>query len=118
MLVIAAPLVGFIQLIIVSWTPATPTRWLWPYTHSARYVGWLELADDGTGIGVASGFNVAATAWHAAYLIAVATLLAVIARWRRSTGLHRAWIPALAFLVAVATALAAIQVYTPDLSSP
>ena len=117
-LVVAAPLVAFIQLIIVTWTPETPTRWLWPYTHSARYVGWLELADDGTGIAVASGFNVAATAWHAAYLIALVALLAFFARWQKSTGVHRAWIPAIALLVAVATVIAAMQVYVPDLSSP
>lgn len=117
-LVIAAPLVGFIQLIIVTWTPETPTRWLWPYTHSARYVGWFELADDGTGIGVASGFNVAATAWHVAYMTAIAVLLAYVARWQKSTGAHRVWIPATALVVAVATAIAAMQVYTPDLSSP
>lgn len=118
LLVVAAPLVGFIQLIIVTWTPASPTRWLWPFTHSAQYVGWIELSDDGTSVGVARGFNTAATGWHLLYLLGLAAVLVVAARWRRPMTARSVVAVVAGLIVAVAAGTAQLLVYTPDLHSP
>lgn len=117
-LIIAAPLIGFIQLIVVTWTPSTGTRWLWPFTHSARYVGWLDLSDGGTGAGVATGFNVAAVGWHVLYLVALATLLFVVGRRQRSTGSRDGWVAVAAVIVGTAAIVAQLATYAPDLHSP
>ncbi len=117
-LIVAAPLLGFIQLIVVTWTLSSPTRWLWPFTHSAQYVGWLDVAENGSGVAIARGFNIAATAWHLLYLTGVVAVLAVAARWHRPLSARSLVVAVAGVAVAVVAGITQIAVYTPDLHSP
>ena len=117
-LIVAAPLLGFIQLIIVTWTLRSPTRWFWPFTHSAQQVGWVDVADDGSGISVAGGFNVAATGWHVLFLLGLATVLAVAARWHRPTSARLVWLALAGVVLAGVAGVAQVEAYIPDLQSP
>jgi hypothetical protein len=116
-LIVVAPLLGFIQLIVVAWSMRSPTRWFWPFTHSAQKVGWVDVADDGSGISIAQGFNVAATGWHVLYLLGLATVLAVAARWQRPTSARLLWFAAAGVVLAAVAGVAQIDVYVPDLNS-
>jgi hypothetical protein len=116
-LVLAMPLIGFIQLFIVTWIPATPTRWFWPFTHSAQQVGWIELAEDGTGTAIAGGFNIAAAGWHLLYLLGVGAVLVAAARWHRSAAPCATMVTIVGILIAVSAGAAQLSAYTPDLPS-
>ncbi len=118
LLVVLLPVAGMVQLIMATWAPPTPTRWFWPFVTSARYVGWLDLNDDGFGVGIVSGFNVAATGWHLVYLTGVALVLVTVVVWPSRSLRTSVAIGTLGVVLAVTGGIAQLATYTPDLRAP
>jgi hypothetical protein len=62
----------------VSWGVLGDARWFLPFVDAGQHVGSVTVADDGTGIPVVQGFDVAALGWHLVYVGGVAAVLVAL----------------------------------------
>ena len=69
------PLV-FAYWVAISWGLQGDARWFLPFADAGQHVGWVTVADDGSGIAVVRGFDTTALAWHLLYIGGVACLVA------------------------------------------
>ena len=62
--------------IVISWGLDGDARWLLPFADAQQHVGWVSVADDGSGIPVVQGFDTTALGWHLVYLAGLTSAMA------------------------------------------
>jgi hypothetical protein len=91
-IVVMTPLV-FAYWVAISWGLEGDARWFLPFADAGQHVGWVTVADDGSGIAVVRGFDTTALAWHLLYIGGIAGLVtsALVGSIRRDRRATIAW---------------------------